>query len=47
MAMADGMTGKQGFSKGQLFYLASLNVLAAIIATIVGVFYWRIIGVLK
>jgi hypothetical protein len=47
MAMADGMSGKQGFSKGQLFYLASLNAVAAIIATGVGVFYWRMVGVLK
>ncbi len=47
MAMADGMTGKQGFSKGQLFYIACIYGLAAIVATVVGVFYWRIIGVLK
>jgi anion transporter len=46
MAMAEGMTGKQGFSKGQLFYLGALYVAAALIATVVGVFYWRIIGVL-
>lgn len=47
MAMAEGMTAKQGFSKGQLFYLASLYAVAAIVATVAGVFYWRIIGILK
>ncbi len=47
MAMGDGMTGKQGFSKGQLFYLGTLYVVAALIATVVGVFYWKIIGILK
>ena len=44
MAMADGMSGKQAFSKGQLFYIASLYALAAILATVAGVFYWRMIG---
>jgi anion transporter len=47
MAMADGMTAKQGFSKGQLFLIASIYGVAAIVATIVGVFYWRLIGILK
>jgi DASS family divalent anion:Na+ symporter len=47
MAMADGMTQKQAFSKGQLTYIASLYAVAAIIATIVGVFYWKMIGILK
>lgn len=47
MAMADGMSGKQAFSKGQLFYIGSLYAVAGIVATVVGVFYWRIIGVLK
>jgi hypothetical protein len=30
-----------------LFYIACIYGVAAIVATIVGVFYWRIIGVLK
>jgi anion transporter len=46
MAMAEGMTGKQGFSKGQLFYLGALYVVAGLVATVLGVFYWRIVGVL-
>src|SRR5579883_712433 len=46
MAMGDGMTGKQGFNKGQLFYLGSLYAIASIVATIAAVFYWRLIGAL-
>ena len=46
MAMADGMSNKQAFDKGQLFYLAVLNAVAAIIATVVGVFYWRMVGLM-
>lgn len=47
MAMADGMTQKQAFSKGQLSYIATLYAVAAIVATVVGVFYWKMIGILK
>jgi hypothetical protein len=46
MAMGDGMTLKQGFSKGQLFYLGSIYAVASLVALIVAVFYWRLIGVL-
>jgi len=46
MAMGEGMTGKQGFSKGQLFRLACVNVAAALAATAVGVLYWKMVGVL-
>jgi len=46
MAMGDGMTGKQGFSKGHLFYLGTLYAVASVVAMIAAVFYWRIIGVL-
>ena len=46
MAMGDGMTLKQGFSKGQLFYLGSIYAVASIVALIAAVFYWRLIGVL-
>src|SRR6202050_323112 len=46
MAMGEGMTAKQGFSKGQLFSLACVNVVSALIATAVGVVYWKIVGVL-
>jgi hypothetical protein len=47
MAMADGMTQKQAFSKGQLAYIASIYGVAAIVATVVGVVYWKLIGILK
>jgi hypothetical protein len=46
MAMGEGMTQKQGFSKGQLFKLATVNVAAALLATAIGAFYWKITGVL-
>jgi Sodium:sulfate symporter transmembrane region len=46
MAMGEGMTQKQGFSKGQLFKLATVNVAAALLATAIGVLYWKITGVL-
>jgi hypothetical protein len=46
MAMGEGMTAKQGFSKGQMFSLACVNVVSALIATAVGVFYWKMVGVL-
>jgi anion transporter len=46
MAMGEGMTGKQGFSKGQMFRLACVNVLSALAATAVGVLYWKTVGVL-
>jgi len=46
MAMGEGMTGKQGYSKGQMFRLACVNVLAGLAATAVGVVYWKIVGVL-
>jgi anion transporter len=47
MAMGDGMTGKQGFNKGQLFYLGTLYAVASIVAMVAAVFYWRIIGALR
>jgi hypothetical protein len=46
MAMGEGMTAKQGFSKGQMFSLACVNVTSALIATAVGVLYWKMVGVL-
>jgi anion transporter len=46
MAMGEGMTAKQGFSKGQMFLLATVYVAAGLAATIIGVFYWKIVGVL-
>ncbi len=46
MAMGEGMTGGQGYSKGQMFRLACVNVFAALAATGVGVLYWKLVGVL-
>jgi hypothetical protein len=46
MAMGEGMTGKQGFSKGQLLRLACVYVVAGLAATAVGVLYWKMVGVL-
>jgi anion transporter len=46
MAMGDGMTAKQGFSKGQLFYLGSLYAVASLVSMVAAVFYWRLIGIM-
>jgi anion transporter len=47
MAMGDGMTAKQGFTKGQLAYLGSIYALASLVALVAAVFYWRITGLLR
>jgi di/tricarboxylate transporter len=46
IAMGDGITAKQAWNRGQLFLLATVYGVAAIVATVVGVFYWRMIGAL-
>jgi anion transporter len=46
MAMGEGMTSKQGFSKAQLFSLSGVYVVSGLAATVIGVFYWKMIGVL-
>jgi hypothetical protein len=43
--MGDSITQKQGFSKMQLFNVANIYAVSAIVALIAGVFYWRMIGV--
>jgi di/tricarboxylate transporter len=45
MAMGDGITGKQAWDRSQLALIATVYGVAAIAATVVGVFYWRMIGV--
>jgi len=45
MAMGDSITQKQGFSRMQLFNIANVYAVSAILALIAGVFYWRAIGV--
>ena len=44
MAMGDGLTGRQAWNRGQLARIATVYAVAAIAATVVGVFYWRAIG---
>lgn len=46
IAMAEGITQRQGFNRGELFRLATIYAFSAIIAGIVGYFYWRMIGIL-
>jgi len=45
MAMGDSITQKQAFSKMQLFNVANIYAISAILALVAGVFYWRAIGV--
>lgn len=47
IAMTEGITERQGFNRGELFRLATIYAFSAIVATVVGYFYWRMIGVLK
>jgi anion transporter len=46
IAMTEGITDRQGFSRGELLRLATIYAFAAIVAGVVGYFYWRMIGVL-
>ncbi|MGH9594012.1 MAG: anion permease, partial [Bryobacteraceae bacterium] len=46
MAMGEGITAKQGFTRTQLFNIANIYAVSAILACIAGVFYWRMIGLL-
>jgi sodium-dependent dicarboxylate transporter 2/3/5 len=45
MAMGDSITQKQAFSKVQLFNMANIYAVSAILSLVVGVFYWRMIGI--
>jgi di/tricarboxylate transporter len=45
IAMGDSITQKQAFSKMQLFNVANIYAVSAIVALIAGVVYWRMIGV--
>lgn len=45
IAMGDSITQKQAFSKMQLFHIANIYAVSAIISCIAGVFYWRMIGI--
>ena len=45
IAMGDSITQKQAFSRMQLFNIANIYAVSAIIACIAGVFYWRMIGI--
>jgi anion transporter len=46
IAMTEGITAKQAFSRGELFRLACIYAVSAIIAGVVAIFYWRMIGIL-
>jgi len=46
IAMGDGISAKQAWNRGQLFLIATVYAAAAIAATVLGVFYWRMIGVM-
>jgi len=46
IAMGDGIAARQAWNRGQLTMTATAYALAAIIATVLGVFYWRMIGVM-
>jgi di/tricarboxylate transporter len=46
IAMGDGISAKQAWNRGQLFLIATVYAISAIVATVVGVFYWRLIGVM-
>jgi di/tricarboxylate transporter len=46
IAMTEGITDRQGFSRGELFRLATIYAFSAILAAVVGYFYWKMIGVL-
>jgi anion transporter len=45
IAMGDSITQKQAFSKMQLFNVANIYAVSAIVALVAGVFYWRMIGI--
>jgi anion transporter len=44
IAMTEGITQRQGFDRLQLFRLATVYAFAAIVAGVVGYFYWKAIG---
>ena len=45
MALGDSVTQKQGFTRMQMFNVANIYAISAILACIAGVFYWRMIGI--
>jgi anion transporter len=46
IAMGDGITAREAWNRGQLVLTATLYAIAAIVAAVVGYFYWRMVGVL-
>jgi DASS family divalent anion:Na+ symporter len=46
IAMTEGITDRQGFSRGELLRLATIYAFSAIVAGVVGYFYWKMIGIL-
>ena len=45
MALGDSVTQKQGFTRMQMFHIANIYAVSAIVACVAGVFYWRAIGI--
>ncbi|HEX4136353.1 MAG TPA: SLC13 family permease [Bryobacteraceae bacterium] len=46
IAMTEGITQRQGFTRGQVFGFATIYAFSAIVACVVGYFYWKIIGII-
>jgi anion transporter len=46
IAMTEGITGRQGFDRLQLFRIATVYAFSAIVAGIAGYFYWKMIGII-
>jgi anion transporter len=46
IAMTEGITARQAFSRLELFRLACVYAISAIIAGVIAIFYWRMIGLL-
>ena len=46
IAMGDGLTNQQAFTRGQLFKLANVYALACLLAIAIGSVYWKAIGAL-
>lgn len=46
IAMGEGLTGQQAFTRGQLFKMANIYALACLVAIAAGYLYWKAIGAL-
>jgi hypothetical protein len=46
IAMTEGITARQAFSRLELFRLAMVYAVSAIVAGVIAIFYWRALGLL-